>query len=487
MNRRDFVRISIASAAALPAARSLAAISPDRSIGLTVRPEIAGNPIPPDFTGLSYESAVLSDPTFFAPDTTDLVGFVRRLGKNGVLRIGGNTSEYSVWTPSDQPHPESSQPLGPDSGGHAPPRRPITPQAIRNLRGFLDASGWTLIYGLNFGTEDPETCADEASTVAKEIGPRLVALQFGNEADLFSRNGLRKPDYDFEQFAAEWRRYFDAIRRRVPNAAFSGPDTAVNSRWLADFAKRFGRDVRFLSQHYYAEGPPSDPGSTISHLLDSKNARLDSLIDGMTEAKENAPGVPFRLTETNSCYGGGKADVSNTFASALWGADLMYRMAAAGALGINFHGGGNGWYSPIVGTRAAGFAARPLYYGMLMFAEAGAGHLVPTAIDNPTAAPLFTAYAVKNPDRRLKLALINKHEDIDVDVRILLAEPAPASAQRLSAPGLADTHDTTFGRAPVGSAGSWSPQPPESIALPPHGSPTPVGVPRASAVLVTFG
>jgi hypothetical protein len=484
MDRRHFVRLSLASTAVFPVSRVAAASPSVVRLRLTIESRVAGNPIPADFCGLSYESAVLSDPTFFAPDNTELIGFFSRLGESGALRIGGNTSEYSVWNPMDQMVPKASPPLGPDTGRQPPLQRPITPEAIRNLRGFLDATGWTLIYGLNFGTEPPETCANEAAYVAKEIGPRLVALQLGNEADLFNHNGLRKPNYDFPQFAAEWRRYFDVVRKRVPNTAFSGPDTAVNSRWLAAFAKLFGRDVRFLSQHYYAEGPPADPGATIPRLLDPKNPRLDSLLDGITQAHGNAPGVPFRLTETNSCYGGGKADVSNTFASALWGVDMMYRMAATGAVGINFHGGGYGWYSPIVGTREEGFVARPLYYGMLMFAGAGAGQLVSSTIDNPATAPLFAAYALSNRGGRLNLVLINKHEDVDVELSALGVPSTSAEVLRLMSPRLDDTQDTTFGGTPVGSSGAWTPA--TASTLHAASGMLPLTIQRASAALVRF-
>ncbi|HEY1961678.1 MAG TPA: glycosyl hydrolase family protein [Rhizomicrobium sp.] len=483
MRRRDLLRLSLAApAAALLARHSSAQSAKGVSLRLTVKPNRPLAMIPPDFTGLSYESATLSDPDFFAPDNTQLIGFVRRLGSAGVLRVGGNTSEYSVWMPSGVPANARTQPAGPDTGAHAPPRRPIMPLAIRNLRGFLDVTGWRLIYGLNLGTEVPETVADEAAYVAKEMGPKLVSFQLGNEADLFSHNGLRKPDYDFAQFAAEWRRYLDAVRARVPNAPIGGPDTAVNSDWLAQFAKEFGRDVRLLSQHYYAEGPPADPSATIERLLDPQNARLDTLLEGIRRAREAAPNVPFRLTETNSCYGGGKPGVSDTFASALWGLDLMYRMAAAGAAGINFHGGGYGWYSPIVGTREAGYGARPLYYCMLMFAEAGAGELVSATIDNPTAAPLFDAFAVKGSDGVLKAILINKHVDLDVSLTI----PTTGSARmlRLAAPSLEDTHNTTFGDTPVGTAGAWSPNSTESLRSQ-NGLAT-VLVPHASAALVTF-
>ena len=46
--------------------------------------------------------------------------------------------------------------VGPDKGHKPPATKKITPEAVRNLRGFIDATGWKLIYGLNMGTETAE-------------------------------------------------------------------------------------------------------------------------------------------------------------------------------------------------------------------------------------------------------------------------------------------------------------------------------------------
>ncbi|HEY1809467.1 MAG TPA: hypothetical protein VGG42_12945, partial [Acidobacteriaceae bacterium] len=359
MRRRDFLRLSaLASSSALIPRHSFAAPDSPPAARLTIHPSRIGNPIGPDFTGLSYETAQLGEPDFFSPANTELVGLMRRLGRSGVLRIGGNTSEFSRWTPDaaaamgGEPAPAAA-PVGPDSGKHPPKPTAITPHAIRNLHGFVEAIGWKLIYGLNMGTGSAETAAEEAAYVINTLGPKVIAFQLCNEPDLFSRNGIRKPGYNYADFAQEWRRYYEAIRQKVPNAPFAGPDTAFNNEWLVPFAKEFKSDVVFLSQHYYAEGPPTDPSMTIDRLL-RPNPRLAAEFEGMQETRKES-GLPFRLAETNSCYSGGKQGVSDTFASALWGAELMYQLAQAGGEGINFHGGGYGWYTPIAGTREKGF------------------------------------------------------------------------------------------------------------------------------------
>ena len=502
MNRRDFIRVSAVAAATAAFHHPLAFADPNppASVRLILRPDRLGNKIGGDFTGLSYESAQLGNPDFFCGENKQLGGFLRRLGASGVLRIGGNTSEYCYWTPNSSkqailPNDESmrtgdkanpiafSLAAGPDTGQKAPAPVNITPLAIRNLRDFLDACGWRLIYGLNMGTGTAEDTADEAAFVAGEIGSRLIAFQLCNEPDLFYKNGIRKADYDFAQFAVEWERFYRAIRARVPNAVFGGPDTAYNNEWLVPFGKRFKQEASFLSQHYYAEGPPTDPSMTIDRLL-RPNPKLDAEFEGM-KAVMNDSGLPFRLAETNSCYQGGKPGVSDTFASALWGTDLMYQVASAGGTGINFHGGGYGVYTPIAGNRENGFLARPIYYGMLLFAEAGAGRLVESKLQELEHAPLLTAYALRSAAGEIKVAAINKNMDRSVRLTIDAGQAARrANCIRLMAPRVDDATDVTFGGSPVGAGGEWSATRKETPSY--ENGAEVIQLPAASAALITF-
>ncbi len=501
MNRRDFIRLSAAAgAAAFQHPLALAETAPTASVRLTVRPDRLGNKIADDFTGLSYESAQLGNPNFFCGDNTELAGFLRRLGTSGVLRIGGNTSEYCYWTPNpakqaNMPNVESmrtgdkANPIafgltaGPDTGKKAPAPVSITPLAIRNLCEFLDACGWKLIYGLNMGTGTEEDAAKEAAYVMDVAGSKLIAFQLCNEPDLFYRNGIRKANFDFGQFAGEWQRFYDAIRARVPQAPFAGPDTAYNNEWLVPFAKQFKHETVFLSQHYYAEGPPTDPSMTIERLL-RPNPALQAEFVGMKEVM-NESGLPFRLAETNSCYQGGKPGVSDTFASALWGADLMYQLASAGGMGINFHGGGYGWYTPIAGTRVNGFLARPIFYGMLLFAQAGAGQLVECKLDQLEQAPLLTAYALRSSTGAIQVAAFNKNLDRGVRLAIDAGRRTQrVSALRLLAPRVDDTTDITFGGAPVGASGAWSATQEEKLSG--DDGTAVIDLPAVSAALITF-
>ena len=84
---------------------------------------------------------------------------------------------------------------------------------------------------------------------------------------------LRKPDYDYAQFAKEWQHFFEVIRQNgcptLPSPARTPPSTT--SGWCP-FAKQFKNEAAFLSQHYYAEGPPTDPSMTIERLLQPESS-----------------------------------------------------------------------------------------------------------------------------------------------------------------------------------------------------------------------
>jgi len=198
VKRRDFL-IGAATAAA-SCCRPANAATLEVSANLILRDDPSAPLVPRNFAGLSYELAQLTGPTFFSAANRDLVGYFRLLSPNGVLRLGGNTSEF-CWFKA------SSSTLAPKL--HIPPGNldanwmphqlfEIRPEALDALAGFLRATGWRLIYGLNFGNSTPQRAADEAAYVAGKIGDQLEFFQIGNEPDLYRKasNGIRPPHWD---------------------------------------------------------------------------------------------------------------------------------------------------------------------------------------------------------------------------------------------------------------------------------------------------
>src|SRR3984957_19920071 len=141
--------------------------------------------------------------------------------------------------------------------------------------------------------------------------------------------------------------------------------------------------------HYSPLGPPADPRMTIDRLLHFREKFDYSCRQALDS--EKAAGLPFCMAEGNSCYNAVKQRVSDTFASALWAGDFCLQMASLGCVGVNLHGGANGYYSPIVGSIANGFSARPEYYGLMLAQEFAGYALKKTTLE--AQGGNITAYA----------------------------------------------------------------------------------------------
>lgn len=377
--------------------------------------------------------------------------------------MGGNTSEYTLWSPAGAA--KDTAVVGPDAGPGPRQRTPVTPEAIRNLAGFLDATGWQLIYGLNLGKGTPEQAAQEAKAVSDSVGHRLIAFGIGNEPDLFHRNrrsDLRPADWNFASFLSQWREFAQAVRKAVPNASFSAPEIAnvVNrADWIEQFVEQAGSEAAIVSGHYYAEGPPEDPRMTIERLLQRDPRLLPNTPRTMEAARKSHH--PFRMTEGNSCYNGGKRGVSDTFASALWAAEYMLFLAQSGYAGVNFHGGGNGIYTPIAGDIEAGFSARPIYYGLLLAEEFAGATMVETRVDAKDVN--VNAYAAKTRSG-IRVAIINK--DLRQAIHATLrpgTKARKATLWRLTAPSLESKTGVRLAGAEVSSEGAWAAEQQESL------------------------
>lgn len=340
--RRNFLAATPATAAlTLPGARLFAQEA--TSITLTLDPSAAPlHRVPTDFLGLSYEVQQLVDPNFFSPKNTGLVRAFKELTPNGVLRLGGNTSEFAWWKPKPST-PEPSHPVTRVVEGEPPAAYyAVTAEAVQNLSAFLHATGWTCLYGINLGTNTPERAADEAAFAARTLGSSLQYFQVGNEVDLFDRH-LRDPKtWSVDAYLAEWIPIAQAITARVPDAKFGIPDVAADINWLPKVAERWtsianAPRVTTVSHHYYFGGPATNPDVNIPRLLKA-NPKVQQNADIATAAAQKM-NAHVRMTEGNTCYRGGKPGVSDTFASALWSADYTLLLAFNGYSGLNLHGG----------------------------------------------------------------------------------------------------------------------------------------------------
>jgi hypothetical protein len=471
---------AILGAAALNAPHRLFAQSSVLQVELVIDPAAQLANLPLDSMGLSYESGQLAYPDFFSPQNLALIEFFRTLSPAGVLRLGGNLSEFTVWSDTEPATaPESGGLVGPDPGYREPCTFTITPRSIRNLQGFLAATGWRCIYGLNLGGGTLEQALAEGSFVAKTLGNQLIFVQSGNEPDLFRHHDQGEMRWSFDEYLAKWKSFRAAFHEKLPGVAVAGPDTANNQDWVKQFTQEVPKEVVMVTSHYYPEGPPSDPRMTINLLLHPEAKFEDLCRKALDSAK--AAGLPFRMSEGNSCYNAGKPGVSDTFASALWAGDYCLQMASLGCVGVNLHGGANGYYSPIVGSIASGFTARPEFYG-LMLAQQFAGRTLHRTTLEAHGANL-TAYAAGKDGAKEIIAIFNKDaRDVDVTLGEAAGSMKQAVVVRLTAPAIDSKVGVTFEGAAVGRDGRFHPLSGERLRA--QGGKLVVRVPAYSAALI---
>lgn len=454
--------------------------------------------MPIDFVGLSYEVQQLADPTFFSAQNSGLIRAFKELSSNGVLRLGGNTSEFAYWKPApDSPEPEHPQ-VREVVGEPKAHYYAVTPDAVRNLAGFLKATGWNCIYGIGMGTNTPPRAAEEAAFAAEALGDRLQYFQIGNEADLFNRH-LRDPKtWSAKTYLEEWLTLARAIAARVPAAKFGMPDVASNISWLTDIADQWSSiqdppHVPTLTHHYYFGGPATNPEVNIPNLLKPATMQKVQNTANIATAAAHKMSARVRMTEGNTCYRGGKPGVSDVFAAALWAADYSLLLAGNNYSGVNLHGGTgksvansvggflpgdqllqsqgatpeqiathpHPFYTPIA-TFGSDYILQPVAYGLKFAGSFSGGTLWKTDFSEKLQSSGInaTAYAAKLPSGKTSVIILNKDAAADLDLELDFGSgmSGAVETETLHAPALdsREAQITTSGKSGSLKQGKYS-------------------------------
>ncbi len=417
-------------------------LAAQQNVTVTVDQNAPGIAIPNDYMGLSFESAaILPDANghyqYFRPDNRPLIELFKTLGIRN-LRIGGNTSD----------RPTVKVPSQPD---------------IDAVYGFARAAGANVIYTVRLRDSKPEDVISTAKYVVDHYNRETLCLTIGNEPNVYEK--------EYPKYRDDLKRFIAAITAVAPGAKFCGPATTPGTGgWAANFAADFGPsgNVVEVTQHSYPGGNSrkvTDPAAGREKMLSPEFAQqYQKLYDAFVPAVLKN-GLTYRVEETNSFFNGGAEDVSNTFASALWGLDYLYWWAAHNARGINFHTGDNVaagekqtpcWYATFWSEPGGGYVSHPIAYAIKAFDLGSHGKLMPVHVS--TGAANLSAYAVLGTDRTLYVTLINKDKapsNVSIAAQGLRGKP---TAMFLTAPksDMAATGGVTLGTSSISTDGSWS-------------------------------
>src|ERR1700685_1556305 len=445
-------------------------------VALSIPREATGPHMPIDFVGLSYEVQQLADPSFFSAQNGGLIHEFKALSSTGVLRLGGNTSEFAYWRPKpDSPEPEHP-PVREVVGEPKAQYYGVTVEAVRNLAEFLQATGWTCVYGIGMGTNTPARAGEEAVFVAETLGDRLQYFQIGNEADLFDHH-LRDPKtWSAKTYLQEWLSLSRAIVAGVPAAKFGMPDVAGAVSWLTEIADQWPSiqappRLTTLTHHYYFGGPATNPEVNIPNLLKPATMQKVQNTANIASTAASKMGARVRMTEGNTCYRGGKPGVSDVFAAALWSADYSLLLASNNYSGVNLHGGTGKsvansvggflpgdvllkekgespdqiathaypFYTPIA-TFGSEYVMEPVGYGLKFAGELSGGRFLKgdfTSLLQATGVDA-TAYAATLASGHVAVIILNKdaEQNVEVSLDVGAGRTGAVETKTLHAPAL---------------------------------------------------
>lgn len=437
--------------------------------------------IPAGFVGLSMETDGLTTaggpPGPFDPVLAQLI---RNLspGARPVLRIGGESTDYSWWPLARKPAP---------AGVHYA----LTPAWLGEVHDLAQATDARLILGINLQSASRRVAATEAGAIVGGIGSRwILGLEPGNEPELYRTLSRSRTVQSTRQREAAFARLFAAVADRLPGGALAGPSIG-SDKWLGYLGPflRHNPRVRLATVHRYPlKHCRRSTTNSVRALLSDASSRGLALSLRASVKTAHASGRALRVDEFNSVSCGGEAGVSDTFASALWALNTLFEMARVGVDGINVHTRPLSLSQLFNLTRTGSVwraAIDPEYYGLLAFAMAApAGSRLLRVIQPGT--PGVHVWATRTASGTEHVVLINATESRQA---LALGLPArgPFTATLLRAGGLGARRGVRLGGQsfdPSTTTGLLGGRRQTSAVTPVNGR-TEVNLPPASAVLLS--
>ncbi len=459
-------------------------------VSLTVGPLSRAVPMPHSFLGLSTEYKSLPVYEQSGAALARILALLRVPGDGPLLlRVGGNSADHTFWDPT--------------AGARPAWMFPATPVWLRRLRRLVHRSHIRLIFDLNLVTGTADDAAAFVSA-ARAVLPRgsIAALEIGNEPDIYSQRFWRArtlgsliadrlpPRLTPTGYDADFATYAHTLAAVAPGVPLIGPAIANPNRsaaWVRSLLAAPHPGLGEVSVHAYPftictrASSPRYP--TIARLLGARATAglARTVADAVREAR--GAHLPLRMTELNSVTCGGRPGVSDAFATALWAPQALFSLARAGVNGVNVHvrtNAVNAAFAPATG----GLAARPLLYGLIMFARTlgPSAALVPVHF-HAGRSTAVGGWAVRVSPGFLHVLVVN-HGARPASVDLHLPARGAASVERLLAPSARARTGVTLDGQRLGADGRWRGAPAPG-ALAPSRTGYRLGMPSFSAALVS--
>jgi hypothetical protein len=460
---------------------------------LVIGPTLSTVPVPSSYFGISTEYWTLP---LFEQDTPAFERVLSLLHVAGdgplILRIGGDSADHSFWSPRDQKMPDWAFAL--------------TPAYLGRLRALVRRDRVKLIVDLNLLTDTPFAAAAWARAAETSLPHGSIAgFEIGNEPDLYERRywvdmTARSPlvtrpmplDLTPATYVADFAAYARVIGEGSPDIPLVGPAVGhprLGLPFISALIAAERPELGMVTGHLYpyskcVKNRRSSSYPTVAHVL-SRHATSAFATDlAPAVALAHQAGLKFRLTEFNSVTCGGKAGVSDTFATALWAPDALFTAMRAGVDGANLHVRNDTINSPFtIGRRS--LSPRPVLYGLLMFTRTLGPQAQLVRLHLAAARSLnLSAWAVQIKGHILHVLLIDKgSRTVRVDLR--LPTRATGTVQRLIAPSPYSRSGVTLDGQQLNHAGEWTGTPRIETIVPGARGGYELTLARRSAALVS--
>jgi len=326
----------------------------------------AGAPtLPPSLVSLSIEqdrwtqwAGNTSRNDFLFNVLNNIVGFTQNPPH---IRIGADSEDHTNFNPNIP----FSQAVFP------PPTTTVPyPEATKIVAGdgFYEAAQFLppkthVTWGVNLGGDNLTAAFLESesimkafsSSVMKSANVQLDAIEIGNEADLYSNNGLRASSYNITQYVKEWTQFATNVSAAAQlsstsSTKFWGGAFAGSSHTSTGFSPQgifsngilnspAGSLISTISQHHYSGSFCSGNGGLLSDLMEKSTIRSNLSAFTPDIAATHSQGLDYILGETNSYSCHGAPGVSNTAGAALWALDYALFASQLGIHRVFFHEG----------------------------------------------------------------------------------------------------------------------------------------------------